>query len=210
VTAVLQHQEGDCGSWGECRLCRAIGPDRADPAPERATQTRAPVADGVLRERKLGLLWFGERQEDRWSITDPHSDRLCDAAYRLRPESGFVGGEWKKFTAEEEQQRADLYVVLRAVEDYRHLTMYELGIEHIIKKLRVIWRALRDDKKKAPPPEIEDERPLVGKSMWVSDGICMICEHPQHQPLCPVRYLEVVEADRKALEAELRKLKEQT
>jgi hypothetical protein len=97
-----------------------------------------------LRERKHGLLWFGERQEDRWSITDPRSERLRDAAFRLRPESGLVGGEWKKFTCEEEQQRADLFVVLRAVEDYQHLTTYELGIEHIIKKLRVIWHALRE------------------------------------------------------------------
>ncbi len=162
---------------------------------------------GKIRERKHGLLWFGEHVSDRWNITDPNSEELFSAYSRLRPR--FVLGAGDERTPEEKRRDSDLCTVLRCVEDYQHLTTYALGIEHIIKKLRLIWRALRDDKKKAPPPEIEDERPLVGKSMWVSDGICMICEHPQHQPLCPVRYLEVVETDRRALEAELRKLKGQ-
>lgn len=91
-----------------------------------------------LRERKFGLLWFGEHLQDRWNITDPESAQLREACRRLRP---------RDFddlcSVEERQRRSDLFTVLRAVEDYQHLTTYELGIEHIIKKLRAIWRAVR-------------------------------------------------------------------
>jgi len=41
---------------------------------------------------------------------------------------------------------SDIYTVLRAVRDYQHLTTYELGVEHIVRKLRFIWRGLRESK----------------------------------------------------------------
>lgn len=96
-------------------------------------------------QRKHGLLWFGvaDDKRDRWSITDPVSERLADACRRLRPDSTYIGGEYAALSPEERQRRDDLYVVLRCVEDYQHLTTYELGVEHIIRKLRVIWRAIR-------------------------------------------------------------------
>jgi len=102
---------------------------------------------GKLRERTRGLLWFGERGSDRWNITDPESEVLSAACRRLRPvgPSG-NGGEWPERTPEEKQRDSDLYTVLRCVEDYQHLTAYPLGVEHIIKKLRVIWRALREER----------------------------------------------------------------
>lgn len=96
-----------------------------------------------LRERKFGLLWFGERVQDRWNITDPRSESLSTACRRLRPGSCYVDGVYVEPSPEEKQRRTDIYTVLRAVEDYQHLTTYELGIEHVIKKLRAIWRAVR-------------------------------------------------------------------
>jgi len=97
-----------------------------------------------LRERKFGLLWFGEHVQDRWNITDPESERLREACRRLRPDGPSTnGGEWPERTPEERQRDDDIYVLLRVVEDYQHLTTYVLGIEHIIKKLRAIWRAVR-------------------------------------------------------------------
>lgn len=91
----------------------------------------------ILRERKFGLLWFGvaDHGRDRWSITDPTSAQLDEAMHRLRYESRDEQGE---------QLRRDILTVLRAAEDYQHLTTYELGVEHIIRKLRAIWRALRE------------------------------------------------------------------
>lgn len=90
----------------------------------------------VLRERKRGLLWFGvaDDKRDRWSITDPTSAQLNEAMHRLRYESRDEQGEL----------RHDILTVLRAAEDYQHLTTYELGVEHIVRKLRAIWRALRE------------------------------------------------------------------
>lgn len=92
-----------------------------------------------LRERSHGLLWFGTDQDkrDRWSITDPHSTQLGDACRRLRERIHLGSSD------EERQLRSDVHTVLRCVGDYQHLTTYELGVEHIVKKLRVIWRALR-------------------------------------------------------------------
>jgi len=99
-----------------------------------------------IRERSHGLLWFGIDQKDRWSITDPDSKQLEEACRRLRPHvSGLEDlREQEARTPEEKQRDTDLYTVLRVVSDYQHLTMYELGIEHIIKKLRAIWRAVRE------------------------------------------------------------------
>ena len=103
----------------------------------------APSDPRKLRERKHGLLWFGERTSDRWNITDPESEVLEGACRRLRPHLNLSAGDER--TPEEKQRDSDLFTVLRCVEDYQHLTTYALGIEHIIKKLRVIWRALRGE-----------------------------------------------------------------
>lgn len=108
-----------------------------------------------LRARSHGLLWFGtedgqQGRRDHWNITDPESERLAEAYRRLRPiGSGENGGEWPVRTPEEKQRDADIYVVLRCVQDYRYLTTYALGVEHILKKLRVIWRALRTENSKS-------------------------------------------------------------
>jgi hypothetical protein len=87
----------------------------------------------ALRARKYGLLWFGA-EGNGWSITDPTSEQLDEALHRLRYETDGEQGE---------RLRRDILTVLRAAEDYQHLTTYDLGVEHIVKKLRVIWRALR-------------------------------------------------------------------
>lgn len=106
---------------------------------------KASSDGGKLRERKHGLLWFGEELKDRWNITDPESEALSAACRRLRPVGPSCnGGEWPGRTPEEKQRDSDLYTVLRCVEDYRYLTTYELGIEHVITKLRAIWRAIRE------------------------------------------------------------------
>jgi hypothetical protein len=99
-----------------------------------------------LRERKHGLLWFGSRPLDRWNITDPSSPELYEAASRLRPHFYLDTGDVR--TPEEKQRDSDIFRVLRCVEDYQHLTTYPLGVEHIIKKLRAIWRALRETERK--------------------------------------------------------------
>jgi uncharacterized membrane protein len=44
--------------------------------------------------------------------------------------------------------RDDIYTVLNAAEDYWFLTTYELGVEHVVRKLRAIRRALREARKK--------------------------------------------------------------
>lgn len=103
-----------------------------------------------LRARAHGLLWFGEDQKDRWSISDPESDRLAEACQRLRPKTVAISGALVKFSPEEKQRNDDMYVILRVVSDYQHLTTYELGVEHILKKLRIIWRALREVEKGKP------------------------------------------------------------
>jgi hypothetical protein len=105
--------------------------------------------------RSHALLWFGTDADgrDHWSITDPESERLAEACRRLKPESTIVGGEWVVLPPEEQQRNADIYVLLRVVHDYQHLTIYELGVEHILKKLRVIWRALREAREKEPSDE---------------------------------------------------------
>lgn len=107
----------------------------------------------ALRERKLALLWFGtdDDQRDRWSITDPESERLEEACRRLRPDTVYPGGNYvgDLLSPEERQRRDDIYIVLRCVSDYQHLTTYELGVEHILKKLRVIWRVLREKSKES-------------------------------------------------------------
>lgn len=102
-------------------------------AREAATACRA----NTLRERKHGLLWFGvaDHERDRWSITDPTSAQLNAAMHNLRYESE---------NQQNDQLRRDILRVLRAAEDYQHLTTYELGVEHIVRKLRAIWRALRE------------------------------------------------------------------
>lgn len=91
---------------------------------------------GKLRGRSHGLLWFGEEEKDRWSISDPASRELNEALHRLRYESK---------NEQSEQLRRDIHIALRAAEDYQHLTSYALGVEHIIRKLRVIWRAVRNE-----------------------------------------------------------------
>jgi hypothetical protein len=96
----------------------------------------------ALRERKHGLLWFGSEPKDRWNITDPSATELYEAASRLRPRFNLGAGDER--TPEEKRRDSDLFTVLRCVEDYQHLTTYALGIEHVIKKLRAIWRALRE------------------------------------------------------------------
>lgn len=107
-------------------------------------------SEGRLRERKHGLLWFvsGKRfdgSDDGWNITDPESEALAAACRRLRPVGpSDNGGEWPNRTPEEKQRDSDLYTVLRCVSDYQYLTTYALGVEHVIRKLRVIWRALRE------------------------------------------------------------------
>lgn len=102
----------------------------------------APSDSHKLRARSHALLWFGT-DSSGWSITDPESERLAEACRRLRPHPNF-SGEWPERTPEEKQRDGDIYVLLRVVADYQHLTTYELGVEHIIKKLRVIWRAIRE------------------------------------------------------------------
>jgi len=91
---------------------------------------------GVLRMRRHGLLWFGVADDvgDRWSITDPLSAELADACSRLM--SSTIDGQGTR--------SSDIYTVLRVVSDYQHLTTYELGVEHIVRKLRFIWRGLRE------------------------------------------------------------------
>lgn len=97
------------------------------------------MSDGwkKFRERKFGLLWFGETASDGWSITDPASKELGEACHRLRY------GLPQPTNDAEKQFRSDVYRVLRVVDDYQHLTTYELGIEHIVKKLRAIWKAVK-------------------------------------------------------------------
>jgi hypothetical protein len=109
-----------------------------------------------LRARSHALLWFGtdDDKRDRWSITDPESERLAEACRRLRPRGPSEnGGQWPVRTPEEQQRDSDIYVLLRVVHDYQHLTTYDLGVEHILKKLRVIWRALREAREKEPDGE---------------------------------------------------------
>lgn len=87
-----------------------------------------------LRRRSHGLLWFGgEELTEWWSITDPTSEKLREAMHRLRYDD-------RHRTVVERQ---DIFTVLRAAEDYQHLTTYALGVEHIIRKLRIIWRAVK-------------------------------------------------------------------
>jgi hypothetical protein len=81
-------------------------------------------------KRHHGRIWFGEGA-NRWSVTDPHGEALADAAHRLRYDF-------------EHATQSDAFTVLSALDCYRHLTTYDLGVEHIIRKLRLIWRALRE------------------------------------------------------------------
>jgi hypothetical protein len=95
-----------------------------------------------LRERRHGRLWFGEKPNERWSITDPESAILTDAMQRLR---------YGRLDASAEQEhkalRDDIYTVLSAAEDYLFLTTYGLGVKHVVRKLRAIWHALREARK---------------------------------------------------------------
>ena len=119
----------------------------------------APSDPRKLRERKHGLLWFGESPSDRWNITDPESEELSAAVFRLRSGFFLYGGNDPR-TSEEKQRDSDMLRLIRAVEDYHYLTTYALGIEHIIKKLRVIWRAVRE------APE---------KTLGVGQPVCISC-----------------------------------
>lgn len=90
-----------------------------------------------LRESKLGALWFGDKPNEHWMISDPESVQLNEAMHRMRY-------EYAQSETTSKQHKSDIYHVLAAAEAYQHLTTYELGVEHCITKLRAIWRGLRD------------------------------------------------------------------
>lgn len=91
------------------------------------------------RERpssSFGWLLMGEQSkpETHWQIADPHDAETNEAMRRLRYGWG---------TQLTEEQRRDVYRVLGMAEAWSHFSTYELGVEHVLKKLRLVWQALR-------------------------------------------------------------------
>lgn len=72
---------------------------------------RAPTH---LRERHHGRLYFGESDDERWSIADPVDPRLEEAMRRCRYER-------------ERLTESDLWLLLAAAEAYQHLATYPLA-----------------------------------------------------------------------------------
>lgn len=84
----------------------------------------------VHRDTDVNNIYFGTKRESMWQISNPISEPLHDAMWRMRYEP-------------ERVTQADRFRVLSAAEAYIHLTTYPLGVTHVITKLRAVWRALR-------------------------------------------------------------------
>jgi hypothetical protein len=80
-----------------------------------------------MPEKKHGLYWF-----DDWSITDPHDSELSDAMWTARHN-------------QENLERNQLWKILRAAEDYCHFAGHPATTKSIIKQLRQVRRAVRDE-----------------------------------------------------------------
>ncbi len=93
-----------------------------------------------MAERKGGRIYFGSGMDQK-SFPDPLYPSLRDALWCMRYEPGRVTS-------------SDRYAILAAAEAYLHLTTYPLGVEHTVKDLRQIRRALKADGY-GPPPERE-------------------------------------------------------
>lgn len=65
----------------------------------------------LFRGRFAGRLYFGKTKNERWSITDPDSEKLNVALHEMR-----YGNP----------TRTQIYLVIGAAEDYRHLFTYPL------------------------------------------------------------------------------------
>lgn len=81
-----------------------------------------------LREREHGRLRF----ED-WSMTDPLSDELHAAMY-------CACHYFDQLT------KSEMREILRAANSYIHLASHPVGTEAVIKQLRAVRRAVKDDK----------------------------------------------------------------
>lgn len=98
------------------------------------------AGDAVKRPAfKANRIWLGETDVSatQWSITDPTSEALHEALHTARYNLPAL-------------TQTQAFLLCSAAEDYVHLTTYALGVEHVIRKLRTIWRALRDRKDTSP------------------------------------------------------------
>lgn len=85
-----------------------------------------------------GWLLLGDEAspETHWQAADPTDPETDEALRRLRY-SGELGDELVTV------RKADIYRALHMAETWAHFSTYELGVEHVIRQLREVWRALR-------------------------------------------------------------------
>lgn len=85
-----------------------------------------------------GWLLLGDQADQRtqWQVADPTDPATHEAMHRLRY-SGELGDEFVTV------RKADIYRALHMAETWAHFSTYELGVEHVIRQLREVWRALR-------------------------------------------------------------------
>ena len=89
----------------------------------------------VLRRRSHGRLWFGREGDlddtrEHWSISDPESDALEEAMWRMR-------------YAPQHMTSSDRHNLLAAAEAYQHLCCYTLRCV-AKRQFADVCRALRD------------------------------------------------------------------
>ncbi len=108
---------------------------RAGPAPE--PPLKRPFS-------MHGRLYFGDKQEEQWSIADPTDDRSYEAITTLYQQA--YPGLWAGPNPQPETltvSRADLQRVLLLAEAWIHIGNYELGIGIVGRQLRDVRAALR-------------------------------------------------------------------
>lgn len=84
-----------------------------------------------------GRLWLGDPDDTtkQWSVADPLDEENDNALYRLR-----YG--WARDLPKEQQK--DIHRALEMAQAWRHFSTYPLGITHVVKQLREVWKALRE------------------------------------------------------------------
>jgi hypothetical protein len=86
-----------------------------------------------FRERKCRRLYFGDSQEERWSVPDPTDPDLEEAMHRMRYEHGRL-------------TEIDMWIVLASAEMYQQLCTYPIaGVAEA--QLRDIRKAVKSGKR---------------------------------------------------------------